>query len=159
MATYRATVDWKLAPGDDFATGRYTRVHTLGFDGDLTVAGSATPLHVRAPMSAEAAVDPEEAFVASLSACHMLWFLHVAREEGFAVASYRDAAEGLMEKNENGRLAMTRVTLKPYIVFNGNQPSPQVLDQLHHRAHDQCYIANSVRTEVSVIPQPAPADA
>ena len=134
MATYRAVVDWQLADGDDFAAGRYSRVHALGFDGGLTVAGSASPLHVKPPMSVEAAVDPEEAFVSSISACHMLWFLYVAQQEGHVVASYRDAAEGLMEKNANGKLAMTKVTLKPYIVFNGNQPSPQVLDQLHHRA-------------------------
>jgi organic hydroperoxide reductase OsmC/OhrA len=153
MATYRASVDWKLADGDDFAAGRYTRVHTLGFDGGLTVAGSASPMHVKLPMSAEAAVDPEEAFVASISACHMLWFLYIAREEGFTIAGYRDEAEGLMAKNENGKLAMTKVTLKPHIVFNGNQPSAGELDHLHHRAHEECYIANSVRTEVVVEPQ------
>ena len=96
---------------------------------------------------------PEEAFVASLSACHMLWFLHIARDAGFTVASYRDEAEGLMAKNEDGKLAMTKVTLKPYIVFKGNQPSPQDVDHLHHRAHDECYIANSVKTDVAVEPQ------
>ena len=158
MATYRATLDWTLAEGDDFAAGRYTRLHTLGFDG-LEVPASASPLHVKAPYSAEAAMDPEEAFVASLSSCHMLWFLYVAREEGWVVESYRDEAEGLMEKNADGKLAMTKVTLKPYIVFKGNQPSPQDVDQLHHRAHDECYIANSVKTDVAVEPQSAPADA
>ena len=114
---------------------------------------------MKAPYSAEAAMDPEEAFVASLSSCHMLWFLYVAREEGWVVESYRDEAEGLMEKNADGKLAMTKVTLKPYIVFKGNQPSPQDVDHLHHRAHDECYIANSVKTEVAVEPQSAPADA
>jgi len=153
MATYRASVDWELGEGDDFAAGRYTRVHTLGFDGGLSVAGSASPMHVKPPMSEEAAVDPEEAFVASISACHMLWFLYISREEGFTVARYRDEAEGLMEKNENGKLAMTKVTLKPHIVFNGNQPSASELDRLHHCAHEECYIANSVRTEVVVEPQ------
>jgi len=153
MATYRASVDWRLSDGDDFIAGRYTRVHTLGFDGGLKVAGSASPMHVKAPMSAEAAVDPEEAFVASISACHMLWFLYVAREAGFSVASYRDEAEGLMERCENGKLAMTKVTLKPHIVFNGNQPSSSELDHLHHRAHEECYIANSVKADVVVEPQ------
>ncbi len=104
-------------------------------------------------MSAEAAVDPEEAFVAALSACHMLWFLHIAREEGFTVTSYRDDAEGVMARNANGKLAMTNVTLRPYIVFKDNHPDEATVEHLHHRAHDECYIANSVRTEVSVIPQ------
>jgi organic hydroperoxide reductase OsmC/OhrA len=153
MAAYRASVDWQLHEGDDFAAGRYTRVHILGFDGGLKVPASASPLHVKPPMSEEAAVDPEEAFVASISACHMLWFLYVAQQEGFAVASYRDAAEGVMAKNENGKLAMTKVTLRPYIVFNDNQPDAATVDHLHHRAHDECYIANSVRTEVVVEPQ------
>jgi organic hydroperoxide reductase OsmC/OhrA len=108
----------------------------------VTVAGSASPHIVPAPHSAAAAVDPEEAFVASLSACHMLWFLHLARDAGYVVASYRDAAEGVMAKNADGKLAMTKVTLKPYIVFKGNQPSPQDVDHLHHRAHEECFIAN-----------------
>jgi organic hydroperoxide reductase OsmC/OhrA len=152
MATYRATVDWALGDGEDFAAGRYGRAHTLSFDG-LSVPGSASPHVVKAPWSVEAAVDPEEAFVASLSACHMLWFLHIAREEGFTVARYRDEAEGVMARNADGKLAMTKVALRPHIVFNGNQPDQAALDHLHHRAHDECYIANSVRTEVTVTPQ------
>jgi len=157
MAVYRATVDWRLADGEDFAAGRYSRAHTIGFDGGISVPGSASPHVVKAPWSVEAAVDPEEAFVASLSACHMLWFLHIARDAGFAVASYRDDAEGVMAKNAEGRWAMTKVTLRPYIVFNGNQPSPERLDELHHRAHEECYIANSVKTDVVVEPQQTPA--
>jgi organic hydroperoxide reductase OsmC/OhrA len=94
--------------------------------------------------------------VASLSACHMLWFLHLAKEAGLSVVSYRDDAEGVMAKNAEGRWAMTKVTLRPYIVFNGNQPSAAALDELHHRAHEECYIANSVRSEVAVEPQQAP---
>ena len=134
MASYRATIDWTLSDGDDFAAGRYSRAHALSFDGGVTVPGSASPHVVRAPFSVEAAVDPEEAFVAALSACHMLWFLHLA-------------------KNEKGKLAMTKVTLRPYIVFKDNQPSPRQVDDLHHRAHDECYIANSVKTEVAIEPQ------
>jgi organic hydroperoxide reductase OsmC/OhrA len=156
MATYRATVDWKLADGEDFAAGRYSRAHTIGFDGGIAVPGSASPHVVKAPWSVEAAVDPEEAFVASLSACHMLWFLHLAKDAGLSVVSYRDDAEGVMAKNAQGRWAMTKVTLRPYIVFNGNQPSAAALDELHHRAHEECYIANSVRSEVAVEPQQAP---
>ena len=159
MTTYRASVDWKLAEGEDFTAGRYSRAHTIGFDGGVSVPGSASPHVVREPWSVVAAVDPEEAFVASLSACHMLWFLHIARDAGFAVASYRDDAEGVMAKNVEGRLAMTKVTLRPYIVFNGNQPSPPVLETLHHHAHEECFIANSVKTEVVVEPQQAPTGA
>ena len=153
MASYRATIDWALADGDDLAAGRYSRAHTLSFDGGVSVPGSASPHVVRAPYSEAAAVDPEEAFVASLSACHMLWFLHLAKDAGLNVASYRDEAEGVMAKNENGKLAMTKVTLRPYIVFKGNQPSLRDVDDLHHRAHDECYIANSVKTDVAVEPQ------
>ena len=102
MSVYRATVDWTLKDGEDFPAGRYSRAHTLGFDG-VTVPGSASPHVVRAPWSEEAAVDPEEAFVASLSACHMLWFLHLARDAGLTVASYRDEAEGVMEPTPGAR--------------------------------------------------------
>ncbi|HEX6860435.1 MAG TPA: OsmC family protein [Caulobacteraceae bacterium] len=153
MATYRATVDWKLADGEDFPAGRYSRGHTIGFDEGLTVPGSASPHVVGKAWSVAAAIDPEEMFVASLSTCHMLWFLHIAREAGFVVESYRDQAEGVLAKNENGKLAMTKVTLKPHIIFKDKQPSAAELDHLHHRAHDECYIANSVRTEVAVEPQ------
>lgn len=159
MAMYRAQVDWTLADGDDFAAGRYSRAHTLSFDAAVTVPGSPSPHVVPAPWSVEAAVDPEEAFVASLSACHMLWFLHIARGAGLTVQSYRDAAEGVMAKNADGKLAMTKVTLKPYIVFKGNQPSAQDVDDLHHRAHEECFIANSVKTEVAVEPQGVSQDA
>ncbi|MGE5564927.1 MAG: OsmC family protein [Parcubacteria group bacterium] len=159
MAVYKATVDWTLADGEDFAAGHYSRAHTITFDGGVSVPGSASPHVVRAPWCVEAAVDPEEAFVASLSACHMLWFLHVAREAGLTVASYRDDAEGVMAKNADGKLAMTRVTLRPYIVFKGNQPAPETVEQLHHRAHDECFIANSVKTDVAVEPQRVPMDA
>lgn len=158
MTIYKATVDWTLGDGD-FEAGRYSRAHTLVFDG-LTVPGSASPSVVRAPWSEEAAVDPEEAFVASLSACHMLWFLHVARDAGLIVARYSDEAEGVMARNADGKLAMTKVTLNPYIVFKGNQPSTTDVDALHHHAHEECFIANSVKTEVVVSPRyAATADA
>jgi organic hydroperoxide reductase OsmC/OhrA len=153
MAVYKATVDWKLAEGDDFASGRYSRAHTISFDGGVTVPGSPSPHVVPAPWSDTAAIDPEETFVAALSTCHMLWFLHVAKDAGFVVSGYRDEAEGVLAKSAEGRWTMTKVTLKPHIVFNGNQPSASELDHLHHRAHEECYIANSVRTEVVVEPQ------
>jgi len=156
MAVYKATVDWTLADGEDFAAGRYSRAHTIAFDGGVTIPGSPSPHVVPAPWSDEKAVDPEETFVASLSSCHMLWFLHVAKDAGFTVTRYRDDAEGVMAKNAEGRWAMTKVALRPYIVFKGNQPSAEVLDQLHHRAHEECYIANSVKTDVAIEPQQAP---
>lgn len=148
MATYKATVDWALKDGEDFLAGRYSRAHTLAFDG-ISVAGSSSPLIVP-QWSEEAAIDPEEAFVASLSACHMLWFLHKAREAGLDVAFYRDEAEGVMAKNADGKLAITKVVLKPYIVFKGNQPSREAVSALHHAAHEDCFIANSVKAEVAI---------
>ncbi|HEX6866804.1 MAG TPA: OsmC family protein [Caulobacteraceae bacterium] len=159
MAIYTATVDWRLDDGDDFAAGRYSRAHRLTFDHGVTLAGTASPHIVPEPWSDPKGVDPEEAFVAALSACHMLWFLHLAQRAGFVVASYRDAAEGVMQKNAAGKLAMTKVELKPYIVFKGNQPSPEAALDLHHRAHDECFIANSVTTEVVITPQAALTDA
>ncbi len=159
MAIYSATVDWTLRDGDDFAAGRYSRAHTLSFDHGVTLAGTASPHIVPEPWSDPKGVDPEEAFVSALSACHMLWFLHLAQQDGLVVASYRDEAQGVMKKNADGKLAMTKVELKPYIVFKGNQPSPETVKELHHRAHDECFIANSVTSEVTITPQPALADA
>jgi hypothetical protein len=122
----------------------------VAFDGGIEIAASASPHVVPAPWSAADAVDPEEMLVAAIADCHMLSFLHVAREAGLVVASYRDRAEGVMRKTPEGRIAVTRVTLRPVIVFEGHAPGPAVLDQLHHRAHETCYIANSVRTEIVV---------
>jgi organic hydroperoxide reductase OsmC/OhrA len=124
----------------------------VAFDGGIEIAASASPHVVPAPWSAADAVDPEEMLVAAIADCHMLSFLHVAREAGLVVASYRDRAEGVMRKTPEGRIAVTRVTLRPVIVFEGHAPGPDVLDQLHHRAHETCYIANSVRTEILVEP-------
>ena len=149
MSTYRATVDWTL--DGDFAAGRYSRVHTISFDGGITVAGSASPSVVPLPWSAEAAVDPEELFVASLSACHMLWFLDLARRGGLSVIHYSDAAEGVMARNAKGQLAMTRVVLRP-VVKLANEADRQMLAGVHHAAHEACFIANSVTTEVVVEP-------
>ena len=141
-----------MKPGEDFLAGRYSRKHAVAFDGGIEIAASASPHVVPAPWSAADAVDPEEMLVAAIADCHMLSFLHVAREAGLVVASYRDRAEGVMRKTPEGRIAVTRVTLRPVIVFEGDAPGPDVLDQLHHRAHETCYIANSVRTEILVEP-------
>jgi organic hydroperoxide reductase OsmC/OhrA len=151
MAAYRATVDWSLsAPAEDFAKGRYSRGHTVSFGSGVEVPGTASHHVVGTKWSVDGAVDPEEMLVGSISACHMLSFLHVAREAGFVVTGYRDAAEGLMEKTADGRLAVTRVVLRPEIAYDGRQPTAAERDHLHHAAHELCFIANSVKTEIVV---------
>ncbi len=151
MARYVATIDWSLTaePGD-FLKGRYSRAHTVEFDGGVTIPGSPAPSVVPVPWSDPSAVDPEELLVAALSNCHMLTFLHKAREAGFVVASYRDEAEGVMRKTAEGKIALTKVTLRPHIVFIDNGPDGAELDALHHAAHEDCFIASSVKTEVVV---------
>lgn len=152
MAQYTAETIW-LRGDQDFLGNRYSRRHTVRFDGGLEVPGSSSPHVVPVPWSDTSAVDPEEMFVASLSSCHMLWFLAFAAKRGFEVDSYRDAAVGVMEKNEQGKLVMSVVTLRPDIRFSGErQPTRAELDQLHHRAHEECFIANSVRSEVRCEP-------
>lgn len=153
MAAYRARVDWRLRDGEDFLRGRYSRGHALTFDGGLIVPASSSPQVVPLPWSVEAAADPEELFTASLANCHMLWFLHKAREAGFAVASYTDEAEGIMGRNAEGQEAMTRVTLRPWVEWTGEGPDDTRLAKLHHAAHEACFIANSVKTEVVVEPR------
>lgn len=152
MATYTAHVRWALAEGEDFRKGRYSRRHLVRFDCGIEMAGSASPHVVPRPWSVEDAVDPEEALVAALSACHMLTFLHVAREAGFVVAAYEDAAEGVLGKNAQGRWAVTRVVLRPAITYEGPCPDLAASERLHRAAHEGCFIANSVRTEVAVEP-------
>lgn len=153
MGKHVAIVDWSLGDGS-FADGRYSRTHTLRFDGGAEVAGSSSPSVVSLPWSDPAGVDPEEALIASASACHMLWFLHIARDAGFMVTRYRDEAEGVMAKDGDGRIAITRIVLRPDITFSGDAPSAEVLGNLHHRAHDACFIANSLKSEI-VVEQPA----
>jgi organic hydroperoxide reductase OsmC/OhrA len=149
MAKYVASVLWTLKDGEDFAKGRYSRGHSLSFDGGVEVPASASP-HVVGKWAVEAAVDPEEMLVAALSNCHMLTFLHRARLAGFTATRYADEAEGVMGEVAPGRLAVTRVTLRPAIAWEGAAPSEAELERLHHEAHEECYIANSVKTEVVV---------
>lgn len=152
MGHHTATVAWSRG-SQAFSDGKYSRAHTWRFDGGAEVRGSASPQVVRPPLSDEAAVDPEEAFIASLASCHMLFFLDFARRAGFVVDRYEDAAEGALGKDAQGRMAMTSVTLRPKVAFSGDkQPSAQDLDQLHHKSHEACFIANSVKTEVRVEP-------
>ncbi len=149
MATYSADIDWALKDGEDFRSGRYSRGHTVSFDGGTVVPASASP-HVVGKWAVETAVDPEEMLIAALSNCHMLSFLHVARMAGFAAASYRDHAEGVMEEIAPGKQAITRVVLHPQIVWTGEGPDKATLDRMHHEAHEVCFIANSVKTQVTV---------
>ncbi len=148
MADYTAVIEWRSDGG--FAEGRYSRAHIWRFDGGATLPASASPHVVPPPMSDPAGVDPEEALVASASACHMLWFLHLARDSGLDVAGYRDEARGTMGRDERGRMAVTRITLRPEIEFAGRKPDAGELARLHHEAHDKCFIANSLRSEIVV---------
>ncbi len=152
MSEYTAEVVWHRN-GQDFLGNRYSRKHLLRFDGGVEVPGSSSPHVVPLPFSETAAVDPEEAFIASISACHMLWFLSIAARRKFCVDRYADAAIGVMEKNSEGRVAVTVVTLRPDVTFSGEHvPTREELDALHHAAHDACFIANSVRTEIRCEP-------
>jgi len=151
MHEYKATIHWKNTAGPDFLKGRYSREHTWTFDGGLSIPASSSPYVVPLPWSVAANVDPEESYVASLSSCHMLTFIWLAGKAGFLVESYRDEATGVMAKNERGSFWVSKVTLRPEIVWGGDKtPTPAELDQLHHRSHEECFIANSVKTEVVV---------
>ena len=151
MSEHRAVINWKRT-SEEFLKGKYSREHTWSFDGGATVPASPSPSVVPAPYSNPAHVDPEEAFVAAISSCHMLTYLHVASKQGFQVDSYRDEAVGVVTKNEKGVLWVSQVTLKPKITYSGQKmpTAAQEEDRLHHLAHEQCFIANSIRTEVRV---------
>lgn len=152
MSEHIATVEWRR--GDQsFADNGYSRAHDWRFDGGAVVRGSSAPSSVPAPMSDPTAVDPEEALVAAVSSCHMLFFLAYARKEGLVVDRYLDEASGLLAKDERGRVSITTVTLRPQVDFSGEPPIRAVLDELHHRAHEACYVANSIRATVTVEPR------
>jgi len=154
MAQYKATILWNR-DGALFTDNRYSRGHRWVFDGGVEVAASSSPHVVPLPLSVAEAVDPEEAFVASLSSCHMLFFLSIAAKRGFTVESYRDEAIGVLGKRESGKTMMTRVTLRPDVRFTGdNRPTPDDVRAIHHTAHDECFIARSVKTEVLCEPVP-----
>jgi organic hydroperoxide reductase OsmC/OhrA len=153
MSTYTATIAWQR-DGQPFTDRRYRRHHQWRFDGGAVVAASSSPQVVPLPMSDAAGVDPEEAFVASLSSCHLLWFLDFACRAGWVVDAYQDDARGLLAPNADGQLAMTVVTLRPLVTFAGaRQPDAAEIARLHHAAHAACFIANSVRTDVRCEPQ------
>jgi len=152
MARHTATVLWQRR-GAAFVDNRYSRGHLWQFDGAVEVPASSSPHVVPVPMSVPAAVDPEEAFVASLASCHMLWFLSLAAGRGLVVDAYRDEAVGTMAPDAEGKLAITQVTLKPGVTFDGaQQPCPELVTEIHDQAHEQCFIANSVKTQVHCEP-------
>lgn len=145
---YTAEVVW-TRDGAVFTDNRYSRGHVWRFDGGVEVPASSSPLSVKLPLSRADAVDPEEALVAAVSSCHMLFFLGFAAKAGFVVDKYEDSALGVMTKNENGKLFVSKITLRPAVAFSGSKrPSAEEFDALHHHAHDECYVANSVRAEV-----------
>jgi organic hydroperoxide reductase OsmC/OhrA len=150
MSEYTAKIVWQR-DGATFSDHRYSRSHLWSFDGGATITASASPHVVPLPLSNPAHVDPEEAFIAALSSCHMLWFLAIAAKQAFVVNSYLDQAVGIMEKNEQGKLAITHVKLCPQITFTGSTlPTSSQIESIHELAHESCYIANSVKTLVTV---------
>ena len=152
MSLYFAEILW-LRGEQDFLSNRYSRKHVLRFDGGLEVPGTSSPHVVPVPMSDASALDPEEAFVASLSSCHMLWFLSIAAKRKFCVDRYFDAATGVLEKNSDGKMVMSVITLKPDVIFSGEHlPTREQVDNMHHDAHNECYIANSIKSEVRCEP-------
>ena len=151
MSTYTATIRWTRDPGTDFTKGRYSRAHEWAFDGGAVVPASASPDNVPPGTADEAGVDPEEAFIAAISSCHMLFFVDYSRRAGFVVDSYVDEAIGVLEKRADGRIWVSRVTLRPSVEFSGDKhPTAEDIARLHHRAHEDCFIANSVSSEVTV---------
>ena len=151
MSEHRASVQWQRADGEDFARGRYSRVHRWNFDGGAELRASASPDVVRAPWSDASAVDPEEAYVAALSSCHMLWFLSLAAAAGFVVERYEDEPIGHMREVRPKREAVTEVILRPRVTFDpAHAPNAAGLDALHHAAHDHCFLANSVNSTIRI---------
>lgn len=155
MSDYSAQLVWQRQPTEAFDDNRYSRRHLLRFDGGVELPASSSPTVVPLPLSDASAVDPEEMFVASLASCHMLWFLSLAAAAGHRVERYEDDAVGTMARNAEGRMAMTRVVLRPRVTFVAGRAAPDAaaLGALHHAAHDKCFIANSVRTEVRCEPR------
>jgi organic hydroperoxide reductase OsmC/OhrA len=148
MGKHTAVVEWRC--DGDFAAGKYSRAHRWHFDGGAEVNASSSPSVVPSPFSDPGGVDPEEALIASASACHMLWFLHLARDAGYSVAGYRDEPEAFLGKDDRGKMAITKIVLRPSIRFDGDAPAASELERLHDEAHEKCFIANSLRSEIVV---------
>ena len=149
MSGYFAKINWVRASNENYIDNKYSRGHEWIFDGGVTVQASSSPHVVPLPYSVEANVDPEEAFVASLSSCHMLFFLSIAAKRRYVIDSYIDNAVGIMEKDDDGNISMTKVTLRPKVDFSGDRkPTIEQLEKMHHQSHEQCFIANSVKTKI-----------
>ena len=151
MSDYRATVEWKL--DGEFKYASYSRAHAIDFGHGLRLPGNAGQGNVPATVQWTPGADPEQQFVASLSTCHMLWFLHLAHDAKFVVQHYRDEASGVLAKNAEGRMAMTQVTLRPAVGFSGTPPTPEPFAQLHENTHHRCFIANSVKSDIVIDPR------
>jgi organic hydroperoxide reductase OsmC/OhrA len=151
MSEHRATIDWRLERAD-FAYETYNREHAWTFDDGVRVAAAAAPANIPSSAAGAPGVDPEQAFVAALASCHMLWFLHLACNRKLRVTRYRDDAVGVLEKGADGKEAITRVTLRPAVSFEGTPPGPEQFAELHEKAHQRCFIANSVKSEVMIEP-------
>jgi len=151
MSEYFAKIYWRRGNDEKYIDNQYSRGHEWQFDGGVTVPASSSPHVVPLPYSVEANVDPEEAFIASLSSCHMLFFLSIAAKRKYVVDKYVDNAVGIMAKDNENKLSMTRVTLRPEVEFSGErQPTSKQLEKIHHQAHEFCFIANSVKTEILI---------
>ncbi|UIJ42719.1 OsmC family protein [Vibrio kanaloae] len=151
MSEYGAVIRWQKEEDETFSDNQYSRSHTWEFDGGVTVPASSSPHVVPLPLSVAENVDPEEAFIAALSSCHMLTFLGIAAKQKYVIGSYVDDAVGVLEEDESGRSSVTKVTLRPEIVFLGTkQPTAKQIQKLHHLAHKNCFIANSVKTDIVV---------
>lgn len=151
MSTYTAKITWKNDSPQTFTRNKYSRGHTWSFDGGIEVPASSSPHAVRVPYSVEAAVDPEEALVASASSCHMLTFLWIAATKGFLIDSYEDNPVGELTTGDDGKQWISKITLDPQIEWSGEKlPTSDELAEMHHSAHEQCYIANSIKSEVVI---------
>jgi organic hydroperoxide reductase OsmC/OhrA len=147
---YTATINWSKLPTENFTDSKYSRVHQWKFDGGMQFNASSSPHIVPVPLSDPAFIDPEEAFVASIASCHMLFFLSFCAKRKYIVACYEDSAEGILDKADDGRMQMTSVTLHPVVTFEGDQPSDDTITLLHDLAHNNCFIANSIKTEIRI---------
>ncbi|HEV7782243.1 MAG TPA: OsmC family protein [Chitinophagaceae bacterium] len=148
---YSAIITWQKQEDEQFEKGRYSRVHQWSFDGGMTIAASSSPSVVPLPMSDASLIDPEEAFLASLSSCHMLFFLSIAAKKRIIVERYKDHITGMMGPDSEGKMAMLNATLDPVIIFSGDQPSTETIRGIHELAHQSCYIASSVKTKIEII--------
>ena len=151
MSQYFATIEWNKKASASFVDNQYSRAHQWKFDGGAIIDASSSPHVVPLPYSIETHVDPEEAFIASISSCHMLFFLSIAAKRRYVIEKYTDEASGIMELDDNNKISMTSVTLQPKIMFSGDrQPTAKQIDKIHHQAHGQCFIANSVNTKIHI---------